>query len=97
MLPARWAFPKINGGGGRDHYGDLTSLVFAGGGLPMGQVIGKSDSFAAKPATFGYEPKHLLGTVMHTLFDIGELRLMDGLPADLMALINNLEPIRELV
>src|SRR5262249_1365945 len=43
--------PRRNGKGGRDHWGDLTPLVLAGGGLKMGQVIGRSDRTGSRPAT----------------------------------------------
>jgi len=89
--------PKINNNGGRDHYGNLTSLLLAGGGLKMGQVIGKSDRTAAAAATRPYDPSHLLGTVLHTLFDLGELRVTDGLPPELTRLADDIEPIEELV
>ena len=89
--------PKLNKNGGRDHYGDLTSLLFAGGGLRMGQIVGASDRGAAKPATRPYDPSHLLGTVMHTLFDLGQLRVTRGLPPDLLKLIDANAPIPELV
>ena len=35
---------------------------------------------AAEPATRPYTPKHLMSTIMHTLFDIGELRVADSVP-----------------
>jgi hypothetical protein len=34
--------PRVNQNGGRDHWGNLTPLLFYGGGLRMGQVIGRS-------------------------------------------------------
>ena len=44
--------PKINKRGGRDHWANLCTLAFAGGGLKMGQVIGQSDRNAGcRPAT----------------------------------------------
>jgi uncharacterized protein (DUF1501 family) len=67
--------PRLNGNGGRDHHANLTTLAFAGGGLRMGQVIGRSDRIASSPATERYGPPHLLSTVMHTLLDIGEVRV----------------------
>lgn len=88
--------PKLNGNGGRDHYGKLTSLLLAGGGLPMGQVIGESDANAAEPATEAFGPQNLLGTIMRTLFDVGELRLVNKLPEQLVAYISNSKPIRGL-
>jgi uncharacterized protein (DUF1501 family) len=88
--------PRINKNGGRDHYGELTSLAIAGGGLRMGQVIGQSDPHAAQPATRPYTPENLLATVMHTLFDIPQLRLQSHLPRDLVRLTETAEPIAEL-
>lgn len=88
--------PRINKNGGRDHYGELTPLLFAGGGLPMGQVIGASDRHATRPATRAYRPENMLATVMHTLFDIGQLRLVRGVPAEVRKVIENGDPIREL-
>src|SRR5690606_20491284 len=58
--------PRINNRGGRDHYGELTSLLFAGGGLKMGQIVGESDAHATRPATQPYRPKDLLATILHT-------------------------------
>ena len=85
--------PRINRNGGRDHYGGLTSLVFAGGGLKMGQVIGQSDNHATKPATTPYSPKNLLATVMHTLFDVGQLRISSSVRRDLIRITDSTKPI----
>ncbi len=87
--------PKLNKNGGRDHYGNLTSLLVAGGSLNMGQVIGESDANAANPATRPYGPENLSATILHHLFDLGELRLMDGLPSEILAMSND-RPIEEL-
>jgi len=85
--------PRINKRGGRDHYGGLTSLVLAGGGLKMGQVIGRSDAHATRPATSPYYPQHLFGTIVRTMFDVGELRLTRGLPRDLIQAVEQSRPI----
>lgn len=89
--------PRINKNGGRDHYGNLTPLCFAGGGLRMGQVIGQSDATASVPSTRPYGPENLLATVMHTLFDIGQLRLARGVPSELIRAASEVEPIAELL
>ncbi len=89
--------PRINKNGGRDHYGNLTSLLVAGGGLKMGQVIGQSDRTASEPATDRYNPHHLMGTVMHSLFDVGELRITPGLPRDVVDAITEAPVIPALV
>lgn len=89
--------PKLNKDGGRDHYGNLTPLVVAGGGLKMGQVIGRSDATASKPTTKTYTPANLFATVMHYLFDVGQLRLRTDIPRDLKTAIENTDPIAELI
>ncbi len=71
--------PRRNKDGGRDHYANLTSLLLAGGGLKVDQVIGQSDKTASQPTTERYTPKHLLATIMHTLLDLPEVRLKPGL------------------
>jgi len=76
--------PRIGRNGGRDHWASLTPLLLAGGGLRMGQVIGQSDRQAGTPATERYTPRHLLGTVMETLFNVGEVRLASDLPRDVV-------------
>ena len=89
--------PRINSNGGRDHYGELTPLVFSGGGLAMGQVIGRSDSQATRASTRPYRPEHMLSTIMHVLFNVGELRTNGGLPGNLQKVITDGEPIDELL
>jgi hypothetical protein len=71
--------PRRNKDGGRDHYPNLTTLALAGGGLKMGQVIGQSDRLAAQPASERYTPRHLLATIVHTLLDVGEVRVRSDL------------------
>ena len=85
--------PRINKNGGRDHYGNLTSLLFAGGGLSMGQVIGQSDRHATQPLSRRFGPENMMSVIMHTLFDVGELRLSQQLPRDLTAFIDGADPI----
>ena len=45
----------------------------------MGQVVGQSDRLAAQPSSERYTPKHLMATIMHTLLDLGEVRIRSGL------------------
>jgi hypothetical protein len=88
--------PRRNRDGGRDHYADLTTLLLSGGGLKMGQVIGQSDRLAAKPSSERYTPKHLMATVMHTLLDLGEVRVQPGL-GKVASVLTDGEPIPELL
>lgn len=89
--------PKLDKNGGRDHWPGLNTLLFAGGGLRTGQVIGESTSKAEVPKseTIGYDG--LLGTLWHTLFDVGQLRLRPSLPRELLTELERVEPIRQLV
>ncbi len=89
--------PKINARGGRDHWPSLSTLCFAGGGLKMGQVIGQSASKADVPASEPIGLDHLLATVLHTVFDVGQLRLQVNIPRPIVQILERAEPIRELV
>jgi len=88
--------PRINNNGGRDHYGELTPLLVAGGGLKMGQVVGQSDRYASRAVGDAYRPQHLLGTIMHSLFNIGRLRLELQLPTEIIRAAEQSDPIEPL-
>ncbi len=85
--------PKINAKGGRDHWAKLGPLAFAGGGLNMGQVIGSSDSTASQPSSEPITPANLMATLLHTVFDIGKLRLESKFPRPLLQKIDSIQPI----
>jgi uncharacterized protein (DUF1501 family) len=85
--------PKVNQKGGRDHWGGLAPLLLAGGGLRMGQVIGASTRDGGEPASEPVTPKDLVATVLHTLFDVGELRVERSLPSEVGRLIDAGKPI----
>lgn len=85
--------PRINRNGGRDHWGALTPLLLAGGKLNMGQVIGQSTRDAGQPLTEPMTIKHLVATVMHSLFDVAEMRLSPSVPTDILRIINSNSPI----
>ena len=76
--------PRINRNGGRDHWGNLGPLLLAGGGLKMGQVIGQSDRQGGSPASEPVRIKNLIGTVLHTLLDLGRLRVVRGTPREVL-------------
>jgi hypothetical protein len=76
--------PQLNSNGGRDHWGGLAPLLLAGGRLKMGQVIGQSTRNAGEPATEPVRIPNLVSTIMQTLFDVGELRVTRGVPAEVL-------------
>lgn len=88
--------PKLSKEGGRNHWGRLAPLMLAGGGLKMGQVIGESSADAGEPSAGAVTSENLIGTIMHTLLDIGQVRLMEHLPRDVHSLITSASPIRPL-
>jgi hypothetical protein len=89
--------PSVNSKGGRDHWGNLGPLLVYGGGLKMGQVIGHSTRDGGEPASEPIRISNLIATIMHTLLDLGELRIAQGLPRDLVQAVTKSPPIEELV
>ena len=89
--------PRLGPQGGRDHWSRLTPAVLYGGGLKMGQVIGQSDRHAGEPSGDSTTPQQLMATIMHSMFDLGELRVTRSLPPEVVRRITEVQPIRELV
>ena len=89
--------PKINKNGGRDHWGNLCTLAFAGGGLRTGRVVGRSDRIGGEPLSLPVSSANVMATVMHSLFDPEPLRLQTGIRTDVQQILTGSEPIRELV
>jgi hypothetical protein len=88
--------PKVNTRGGRDHWPSLSTLAFAGGGLKMGQAIGQSSPKLDVPASEPIGLENLLATVMHCLFDVGQLRLRTDVPREIAGILERAEVIRDL-
>lgn len=84
--------PRVNKNGGRDHWGNLTPLLVAGGGAKPGHVIGQSSRDAGEPGSEPIRVKNLVATMLQTLTDPTELRLMPSLPRELINAANA-EPI----
>jgi len=59
--------PKVNAGGGRDHWPNSMMAVVAGGGLKMGQAIGATNSKGEFPIDRPISPSDLLATAYHVL------------------------------
>jgi hypothetical protein len=59
--------PKINSGGGRDHWPAAGCALLAGGGLKMGQVVGATTLRGEAPVGRPYTPRDVLGTLYHVL------------------------------
>jgi uncharacterized protein (DUF1501 family) len=89
--------PKVNARGGRDHWPSLCTLAFAGGGLKMGQVVGLSAPRADVPNSTPVTLDHLLGTILHVLFNVPALRLRVDVPRAVAQILERNQPIPQLV
>jgi hypothetical protein len=83
----------LESAGGRNHWSRSAPLLIAGGGLPMGQVIGQSTRDAGQPATEPMTIGRLHATIFHTLFDVGQLRIAPGISQDVIKIATAAEPI----
>jgi hypothetical protein len=52
---------------GRDHWGAVQTVLFAGGGVRGGTVVGSSDKIGAFPASNPKTPENLAATIYHVL------------------------------
>jgi hypothetical protein len=89
--------PKMNGDGGRDHWGDTFSVLMANGRMKMGQAIGASNAKGEYPADRPVSPQDVLATVYHHLdIDPNATTFVNrtGRP---VTLLDGGEPIRELL
>jgi len=88
--------PRLNGQGGRDHWPGCMSVLMAGGGLRMGQVVGATGRRAEAPVDRALRPEDVLRTV-YTVLAIDpyhEFRNDAGRP---LAVLNQGQPITELL
>ncbi len=88
--------PRINSGAGRDHWPGAMSILYAGGGLKMGQVIGSTDARAEYPVSKAYTPGAVLATMYHVL-GIDHKHVFHDHAKRPMPILNEGEPIGELV
>lgn len=68
--------PRVNPAGGRDHWPQVFSTYFAGGGVQGGRAIGRSDPIGGYPAERPVEPSEVVATIFRSL----ELDLETTLP-----------------
>jgi uncharacterized protein (DUF1501 family) len=75
-------FGQFTGNGvddtGRDHWPHCYSLVVAGGMAAGGRVLGRSDSFAAYPASDPFTPSDLAASILHALGINPQEEVLDG-------------------
>ncbi|HUG67547.1 MAG TPA: DUF1501 domain-containing protein [Pirellulaceae bacterium] len=88
--------PRINGNGGRDHWTQCYSVVFAGGGIRGGTVYGESDAQAAYVKDRPVSTADICATIYECLGIPAETRVPDrtGRPVEIS---HGGNPIRDIM
>jgi len=87
---------KDRPGGGRDHWHDSSFAVLAGGGWPMGQVIGKTDAWASAAIGTPYTPQNVLAT-LYAHLGIDPTTTLTDFTGRPQPLLDDCTPIKELL
>ena len=88
--------PRMNVNAGRDHWGNTFSVLFGGGGMKMGQTIGRSSDRGEHVVDRPIDPQDVAATIYHHLgIDARAVTFYDHLDRPL-TLLDQGEPIREL-
>ena len=98
LLSEHGRTPKLNTakGGGRDHWSQAYSCLFAGGGVARGRVVGKTDKTAGTVLDRPVSPKSILATTYHLLGIDAHTMLRDrsGRP---IPVLQDAEVVREML
>jgi hypothetical protein len=89
--------PRINPGGGRDHWPQVSCCLLAGGGMRVGQVIGSTNRLGEVPQDRPVHYQEVFATLYNRLgIDVGNATIADqaGRP---QYLVDHRDPIRELI
>jgi hypothetical protein len=86
--------PQLNPRGGRDHWPSVWSILFAGGGVKGGQVIGSSDAQGAEPKGRPISPQEVVASIYHGLGIDPKTQLIG--PNNQVVTLVEAEPIYEL-
>jgi len=87
--------PRISRIAGRDHWPEAAAAVVAGGGFNVGQVIGETDSQAARSKGQPYTPSNIIATLYRHL-GIDPATTIPGFDGRPMYVLDDREPVREL-
>jgi uncharacterized protein (DUF1501 family) len=89
--------PRVNAGGGRDHWPEVGPALLVGGGIRGGQVLGATDRLGGKAVSRPVSYPEVFATLCQCLgIAAGRTTLLDptGRP---QYLLDRAEPIRELL
>jgi len=87
--------PRIDSQAGRGHWARSMSVLFGGGGMPHGRVVGKTTSDAGEPASQSYCPGDILATI-YKFLGINYASFLADQQNRPVRLVESGEPIREL-
>ncbi|MSU41895.1 MAG: DUF1501 domain-containing protein [Pedosphaera sp.] len=88
--------PRVNASAGRDHWGQVMSVLMSGGGLRMGQAIGTSNERGEEPKDRPIKPQDILAT-MYRHLGIDTRTTFNDHTGRPISLLSEGEVIRELV
>jgi uncharacterized protein (DUF1501 family) len=80
---------------GREHWADAGCVLFAGGGLRMGQAVGETDSRAERSTSGTISFQNVMATIYHTL-GIDPAATIPDFNGRPQYLLEDQAPIREL-
>jgi hypothetical protein len=89
--------PKVNNSAGRDHWNSVGFALVVGGGLKMGQVIGGTTRGGERATSRPYTPKNMLATLYSQVLGIDPSTTLPGVDGRPMYVLDDPEPIAELV
>ncbi len=89
--------PRINPGGGRDHWPQVASCLLAGGGMRMGQVIGSTNRLGEVPQDRPVHYQEVFATLYNRLGIDAENATIPDQAGRPQYLVDHRDPIRELI
>jgi len=87
--------PKINAKGGRDHWANAMSVLFAGGGTPGGTIVGATDRAGYSAVERVLSPENFASTI-YTKLGINPGKILHTPPGRPVHLVSDATPIQEL-
>ncbi len=89
--------PRMNADGGRDHWGNVFSVLMGCGSMKMGQAVGKSNARGEYPADRPISPQDVTSTVFHHLGIDASAVTFDDSQGRGVRLVERGQPIHELL
>ena len=88
--------PRINRDVGRDHWAPVNTALMAGGGMPVGQMLGRTDSIGAYATQNQIHYRNILATLYHNLGIDPHTIVRDVFDRPTTILPEDARPVREL-